>query len=62
MAIYRDSLGNIIDTQGTSQPAAYQLVSPIPTSVPASLNAGVTSTADINYHDVTTGNLVADRS
>lgn len=62
MAIFRDANNNIIDSLGTSQPSSPALVTPQVKSVPASLNAGVTAASDIKYNDLTTGNLVADRS
>lgn len=62
MAIYRDALNNIIDTQGTSQPSSAQNIFIDPSATSATLNAGATTTTDFKYNDPTTGNLVADRS
>ncbi len=62
MAIFRDANLNVLDTAGTSQPSSAQNVAPQAKSVPASLNAGATSTTDYKYNDATTGNIVADRA
>lgn len=62
MAQFRDANLNLIDTLGQSQPSAPALVTPQAKSVPASTATSTVAASDVKYNDLTTGNLVADRS
>lgn len=63
MAIFRDANLNVIATNGEAQPSsAANSPSPQAKSVPASLNAGSTSTTDFQVFTATTLQPVADRA
>lgn len=61
MAIFRDAMGNLIDTQGTSQPLsaaniAYQAAESVPP-----VNSNATPVSDFKYVDPLTFSVTVSR-